>query len=140
MAGVELVRKADGGQAYALVSPLLTTASGQKMGKTEGNSVWLDASLTSPYDFYQYWVNVDDADVEKLLRLYTFLPDARIAELTAAGGAACAKPNRCWRRKSRASPTARTPWRTQRPPRAHSSPASRTPTTRTFPSAWWLVR
>ena len=88
VAGVELVRKADGGQAFALVSPLLTTASGQKMGKTEGNSVWLDAELTPPYDFYQYWVNVDDADVDKLLRLYTFLPDARIAELTAAGGAA----------------------------------------------------
>lgn len=88
VAGVELVRKADGGQAYALVCPLLTTASGQKMGKTEGNSVWLDAEMTSPFDFYQYWINVDDADVEKLLRLYTFLPDARIAELTAADGAA----------------------------------------------------
>src|SRR5690606_7970588 len=88
VAGVELIRKADGGHAFALVSPLLTTASGQKMGKTEGNSVWLDATLTPPFDFYQYWVNVDDADVEKLLRLYTFLPDARIAELTAEGGAA----------------------------------------------------
>jgi tyrosyl-tRNA synthetase len=88
VAGVELIRKADGGHAFALVSPLLTTASGQKMGKTEGNSVWLDATLTPPFDFYQYWVNVDDADVEKLLRLYTFLPDARIAKLTAEGGAA----------------------------------------------------
>jgi tyrosyl-tRNA synthetase len=88
VAGVELVRKADGGHAFALVSPLLTTASGQKMGKTEGNSVWLDATLTSFSDFYQYWINVDDADVEKLLRLYTFLPYSVISELTATSGAA----------------------------------------------------
>jgi tyrosyl-tRNA synthetase len=87
VAGVELIRKADGDRAFALVCPLLTTASGQKMGKTEGNSVWLDPALTAPYDFYQYWLNVDDADVERLLRLYTFLPESRIAELTAGGGA-----------------------------------------------------
>jgi tyrosyl-tRNA synthetase len=87
VAGVELIRKADGDRAFALVCPLLTTASGQKMGKTEGNSVWLDPALTSPYDFYQYWRNVDDADVERLLRLYTFLPKSRIAELTAGEGA-----------------------------------------------------
>jgi tyrosyl-tRNA synthetase len=87
VAGVELIRKADGDRAFALVCPLLTTASGQKMGKTEGNSVWLDPALTSPYDFYQYWRNVDDADVERLLRLYTFLPESRIAELTAGEGA-----------------------------------------------------
>jgi tyrosyl-tRNA synthetase len=88
VAGVELVRKAEGGHVFALVCPLLTTASGQKMGKSEGNSVWLDAGLTSPYDFYQYWINVDDADVARLLRLYTFLPEARIAELTAGEGVA----------------------------------------------------
>ncbi len=87
-AGAELIRKADGGKAFALVCPLLTTASGQKMGKTEGNSVWLDGELTSPFDFYQYWINVDDADVERLLRLYTFLPESRIRELTAEGGEA----------------------------------------------------
>ena len=86
-AGVELVRKADQGHAFALVCPLLTTASGQKMGKTEGNSLWLDPELTSPFDFYQYWVNVDDADVAKLLRVYTFLPDEEIERLTARGGA-----------------------------------------------------
>ncbi len=88
VAGVELVRKADGGHVFALVCPLLTTASGEKMGKSEGNSLWLDPDLTSPYDFYQYWVNVDDADVEKLLRLYTFLPDSRIRELVSVDGAA----------------------------------------------------
>ena len=88
VAGVDLVRRADGGKAFALVCPLLTTASGQKMGKTEGNSVWLDPAQTSPYDFYQYWINTDDAVVPRLLRLYTFLPEARIAELTAAPGPA----------------------------------------------------
>jgi tyrosyl-tRNA synthetase len=88
VAGVELVRKADGGHVFALVCPLLTTASGDKMGKSEGNSIWLDPDLTSPYDFYQYWINVDDADVEKLLRLYTFLPEPRIQELVSVEGAA----------------------------------------------------
>jgi tyrosyl-tRNA synthetase len=86
VAGVELIRKADSGHAFALVCPLLTTSSGEKMGKSEGNSLWLDPELTSPYDFYQYWINVDDADVERLLRLYTFLPESRIAELTRAEG------------------------------------------------------
>jgi tyrosyl-tRNA synthetase len=87
VAGVELIRKADAGHTFALVCPLLTTASGAKMGKSEGNSLWLDPELTSPYDFYQYWINVDDADVERLLRLYTFLPQSRIQELTHAEGA-----------------------------------------------------
>lgn len=86
VAGVDLVRRAESGDAYGLVCPLLTTASGQKMGKSEGNSVWLDATLTSPYDFYQYWVNVDDADVERLLKLYTFVPDEEIAVATAGSG------------------------------------------------------
>jgi tyrosyl-tRNA synthetase len=93
-AGVELIRKADRGEAFALVCPLLTTASGQKMGKTEGNSVWLDPALTSPFDFYQYWINVDDADAARLLRLYTFLPEARVDELTATGGAALREAKR----------------------------------------------
>jgi tyrosyl-tRNA synthetase len=86
VAGVELIRKTDAGQAFALVCPLLTTASGAKMGKSEGNSLWLDPDLTSPYDFYQYWINVDDSEVERLLRLYTFLPESRIEELTRAEG------------------------------------------------------
>ena len=80
--GVDLVRRADGGKVFGMVCPLLTTASGEKMGKTAGNSVWLNADLLSPFDFFQYWVNCDDRDVEKLLRLYTFLPDERIVELT----------------------------------------------------------
>ena len=87
-AGVELIRKAEGARVSALVCPLLTTATGQKMGKTEGNSLWLDPDLTSPFDFYQYWINVADADVAKLLRIYTFLPDTEIDRLTATEGSA----------------------------------------------------
>ena len=93
-AGVELIRKADQGHAFALVCPLLTTASGQKMGKTEGNSVWLDPAQTSPYDYYQYWVNVEDPDVARFMRLYTFLPEREIAALTAATGASLREAKR----------------------------------------------
>ena len=86
VAGVDLVRRVESGDAFALVCPLLTTANGQKMGKSEGNSVWLDGALTSPYNFYQYWVNVDDADVERLLKLYTFVPDDEIAQIASGTG------------------------------------------------------
>ncbi len=83
LAGVELIRKADGGTAYALTWPLLTTASGAKMGKTERGSVWLDPRLTSPYDYYQFWINTEDPDVERFLALFTFLP---MDEVRALGG------------------------------------------------------
>jgi tyrosyl-tRNA synthetase len=94
VAGVDLIRRAEGAPAFGLVCPLLTTASGQKMGKTEGNSVWLDPVLTTPYDYFQYWINVDDSDVEKLLKVYTFLPDEQIADLTRSEGAALREAKR----------------------------------------------
>jgi tyrosyl-tRNA synthetase len=81
LAGVDLIRRAEGKTAYALVSPLLTTASGQKMGKTESGAVWLDPQLTSPYEFYQYFINTEDPDVEKYLALLTFLPMDQVREL-----------------------------------------------------------
>jgi len=74
LAGVDLIRRVDSGAAEAMTFPLLTTASGVKMGKTAQGAVWLDAGLTSPYDFYQYWVNCDDRDVGRFLRIYTLLP------------------------------------------------------------------
>ncbi|CAN5577457.1 tyrosine--tRNA ligase [soil metagenome] len=86
VAGVDLIRRVEGVKSFGLVCPLLCTASGEKMGKTAGNSVWLDGSLTSPFDYYQYWVNVDDADVKRLLKLYTFISDEQIDNLTAAEG------------------------------------------------------
>jgi len=87
LAGVDLIRKAEGGTAYALTWPLLTTASGAKMGKTERGSVWLDPRLTSPYDYYQFWINTEDPDVERFLALFTFLPMDEVRELGRRQGA-----------------------------------------------------
>lgn len=88
-AGVELIRKADRGKAFALVSPLILTSSGEKMGKTgSGVRVWLDPEQFSPYDYYQYWVNTDDAMVETYLRQFTFLLEEEIVDLTSVSGEA----------------------------------------------------
>ena len=81
IAGVELVRRKAQGQAMAMTCTLLTNSQGQKMGKTVGGALWLDPEKTSPYDFYQYWRNVDDADVIKCMRLLTFLPLEQIDEM-----------------------------------------------------------
>ncbi|RME74152.1 MAG: tyrosine--tRNA ligase, partial [Planctomycetota bacterium] len=86
-AGVDLVRKIEGAQVEGLTYPLLTTASGTKMGKTEKGALWLDGNLTPPYDFYQYWINVDDRDVGRLLRFYTYLPLEEIQKLEQLEGA-----------------------------------------------------
>lgn len=83
-AGIDLIHKAAGAQAYGFTFPLVTTASGEKFGKSAGNAVWLDAEMTSPYQFYQYWLQTPDADVARFLKLFTFLPLAEIAEIAAA--------------------------------------------------------
>jgi tyrosyl-tRNA synthetase len=80
-AGLELIRRVQGVTAHALTMPLVTTASGTKFGKTEAGAVWLDATRTSPYKFYQYWINVDDRDVGKYLRLFTMLSREEIENL-----------------------------------------------------------
>jgi tyrosyl-tRNA synthetase len=87
LAGVDLIRRETGGSAFALVSPLVSTASGAKMGKTESGAIWLSADQTSPYEFYQYWINTDDRDVERFLKLFTFLPLEEVASLAALQGA-----------------------------------------------------
>ncbi|MDI6742984.1 MAG: tyrosine--tRNA ligase, partial [Smithella sp.] len=74
LAGTELIRRIGAKDAHALTFPLITTSLGQKMGKTEKGTIWLDGTLTSPYEYYQYWVNCDDADLERFLKLFTFLP------------------------------------------------------------------
>ena len=74
LAGIDLIRRMESRMAFCMTFPLLTTSQGHKMGKTEKGTVWLDPELTSPYDYYQYWVNVDDADVARFLALFTFLP------------------------------------------------------------------
>ncbi len=85
--GVDLGRRMGTHQLYALTTPLLTTASGAKMGKTAQGAVWLNAESFSPYDFWQYWRNTEDADVVKFLKLFTTLPMGEIAKLGALGGA-----------------------------------------------------
>jgi tyrosyl-tRNA synthetase len=83
-AGIELIHKKGGGQAYAITSPLLLTAAGEKFGKSAGNAVWLDSALTSPFAFYQYWVRTDDRDAGKFLRMFTFLDLEEIEAIEAA--------------------------------------------------------
>ena len=80
LGGIELIRRKDGEQAYGMTFTLLTTSEGKKMGKTEKGALWLDPQKVSPYEFYQYWRNVDDKDVIRLLKLVTFLPLEQIAE------------------------------------------------------------
>jgi tyrosyl-tRNA synthetase len=80
-AGIELVRKAEGAQVFGLTFPLIQTAGGEKFGKSAGNAVWLDADRTSPYEFYQFWINTDDRDVERYLKYFTFLALDDIEEL-----------------------------------------------------------
>lgn len=81
LGGTELIRRKLGEDAHAMTITLLTDSQGNKMGKTAGNAVWLDPNKTSPFDFYQYWRNVDDADVLKCLRMLTFLPLEQIEEM-----------------------------------------------------------
>jgi tyrosyl-tRNA synthetase len=87
LAGVDLIRRVEGATVQAMTTPLLTTASGAKMGKTADGAVWIDADLLSPYEYYQYWVNCDDRDVGKFLKLFTFLSLGEIERLAALPGA-----------------------------------------------------
>ncbi|MDY8110630.1 tyrosine--tRNA ligase [Fulvimarina sp. 2208YS6-2-32] len=84
--GIDLGRRMEGADLFALTSPLLTTASGVKMGKTADGAVWLNPDMKSPYDFWQFWRNTEDADVERFLKLYTVLPMDEIARLASLGG------------------------------------------------------
>ncbi len=83
-AGIELIRRSEGGEAHGVCAPLLTSASGAKFGKTEAGTVWLDPERTRPYEFYQYWINADDRDVESHLRVFTFKTREEIAALMSA--------------------------------------------------------
>ncbi len=79
--GTELIRRIGGGKGYALTCPLITKADGSKFGKTEGGNIWLDAHRTSPYKFYQYWINTSDEDAEKYIKIFTFLSRDEIEKL-----------------------------------------------------------
>ncbi|MGY3792111.1 tyrosine--tRNA ligase [Aquimarina sp. 433] len=82
--GTELIRRIGGGKGYALTCPLITKSDGSKFGKSEGGNVWLDAKRTSPYKFYQYWLNTSDQDAEKYIKIFTFLTKEEIENLIAA--------------------------------------------------------
>lgn len=82
--GTELIRRKAGGEAYAMTCPLITKSDGQKFGKTETGNVWLDPTRTTPYQFYQFWLNVADADAEKFIKIFTMLPQGEIAGLVKA--------------------------------------------------------
>ncbi len=82
--GTDLIHRAEGSHAHAIGTPLITNSDGTKFGKSEGNAVWLDPAMTSPYAFYQFWLNTDDADVIARLKVFTFLTRAEIDELAAA--------------------------------------------------------
>jgi tyrosyl-tRNA synthetase len=80
VAGIDLIRRLEGKQAYGITFPLIMTADGRKMGKTEKGAVWLDPARTSPYEYYQFWINTDDRDVKRFLALFTFLSIEKIKE------------------------------------------------------------
>jgi tyrosyl-tRNA synthetase len=88
VAGTDLIRRVKGGKAYGLTFPLIVTSSGEKMGKTAKGAVWLDPERTSPYEYYQFWVNTDDQDVGRFLSLFTFLPMEEVRKLSQREGAA----------------------------------------------------
>lgn len=81
--GTELIRRVAGGKAFALTCPLITKADGTKFGKSEGGNVWLDAERTSPYKFYQYWLNTSDEDAERYIKIFTSLDRQTIEALVA---------------------------------------------------------
>ena len=94
VAGIDLIRRMGGPQAFGVTFPLITTAAGAKMGKTAAGAVWLDAARTSPYDYYQYWINTDDRDVGRFLALFTLLPMEEVRTIAASGGDARAAKRR----------------------------------------------
>jgi len=95
VAGIELIRRINGHEAFGLTFPLVTTSDGKKMGKTEKGALFLDPAVTKPYDFFQYWRNVSDADVRKFLLLFTFLPVSEVDAL-ASGDINKAKERLAW--------------------------------------------
>ena len=96
LAGVELIRRKEQKPAYCMTCKLLTTSDGRKMGKTEKGALWLDPEKTSPYDFYQYWRNIDDSDVENCLSLLTFLPMEEVRRLSLLQDAEINEAKKFW--------------------------------------------
>ena len=107
-AGMDLIRRVRGGKAHGLVMPLVTTASGTKFGKTEAGTIWLDPALTKPYEFHQFWLNVDDRDAVKYLKCFTFLdePGSANSKWQPRASRSSVMRSARWRARSRSSCTA----------------------------------
>ena len=117
LAGVDLIRRVEGATVHAMTFPLLTTASGAKMGKTAGGAVWLDADLLSPYDYYQYWVNCDDRDVERFPQnVHLFAAGRDRTSWPRSRARTSARPSRSWPTRRRGSRTDKRPPTRHRPP------------------------
>ena len=128
--GIDLGRRMGTHQLYALTCPLLTTASGAKMGKTAAGAVWLNADMLSPYDYWQYWRNTEDGDVERFLKLFTTLPLAEIGRLAALQGPGDQRGQEGARdRSDRAAARPRRRRAGRRRPRARPSRKARLPRT-----------
>ena len=125
--GVELVRRMDQAQAFGLTTPLLTTSSGEKMGKTVGGAVWLNADRLSPYDYWQMWRNTEDADVGRFLKLFTELPLDEIGRLARCAARRSTRPRRCWPTRPRRCCTAPRRRGPRRKPRGKPSKKERSP-------------
>jgi tyrosyl-tRNA synthetase len=107
--GVELGRRVNDAQLFGVTTPLITTASGAKMGKTASGAVWLNPERVSPYDYWQFWRNTEDGDVGRFLRMFTELPLAEIARLEALKGRKSMPPRKCSPPRPRVSATATPP-------------------------------
>ena len=125
--GMELTRRTDNKTVHGLTTPLITTASGAKMGKTAQGAVWLTRDRLSPYDYWQFWRNTEDADVGRFLRLFTDLPLAEIARLEALGGAEINEAKKLLATEATGSRMAPTPPPRPRKPRGARSRKARPP-------------
>ncbi len=133
LSGVELIRRKLGKEAFAITVPLVTDAAGKKFGKSEGNAIWLAASKTSPFAFYQFWLNQPDDSVEKFLKMYTFMPLPEITALMSLhqGNPGKRKRRSAWPKRSPSSCTAqRRPDRPRTLPSRYSRRASSRPARR----------
>ena len=133
VSGIDLGRRVENVQLFGLTTPLITTASGAKMGKTAAGAVWLNADMRSPYDYWQFWRNTEDADVGRFLRLFTDLPRSEIARLEdASGRRAERREERCWPQKRPQSLTAAR--RRKKQPKPHGARSKKAPSPKVFPT------
>ena len=141
LSGADLIRRSRGAAVHALAWPLLTAPDGTKLGKTTGARTWLDPARTSPYQFFQHWMQTDDRQVAQMLAQFTLLPMEEVAPRSrpTSRPPSAARPSGCWRGRSRPSSTAQSRRPPRRPPQPSSS-APRSPRRRPRRSSRWPGR